>query len=146
MEDPAWRRYLSDYDEGLGVVYERLVLNDYLDRLVDRFGIHSVLEAPLYGMAGVSGINSVQLARRSCQVTLVDWIGERLDGIARIWGELQLPARFVQHQDFAHLPFEDGSFDMVWEWAGLWYLPDAEGVPGVTRGSFRRRCPMLARV
>jgi SAM-dependent methyltransferase len=128
MEDPAWRRYLSDFDEGLGVVYERLVLNDYLDRLVDRFGIHSVLEAPLYGMAGVSGINSVQLARRGCQVTLVDWIGERLDGIAHIWGELQLPARFVQHRDFAHLPFEDGSFDMVWEWAGLWYLPDAEGL------------------
>ncbi len=128
MTEPTWRRYLTDYDEGLGVVYERLVLNDYLDRLVDRFGIRSVLEAPVYGMAGVSGINSVQLARRGCQVTLVDCLGERLEGIARIWDDLQMPACFVQHEDFAHLPFEDGAFDMAWEWAGLWYLPDAQGL------------------
>jgi SAM-dependent methyltransferase len=128
MTEPPWKQYLTDYDEGLGVVYERLVLNDYLDHLVDRFGVRSVLEAPVYGMAGVSGINSVQLARRGCQVTLVDCLGERLEGIARIWGELGMPARFVEHRDFAHLPFEDNAFDMAWEWAGLWYLPDAQGL------------------
>ena len=61
---PVWQRYMTDYNEGLGVVYERFVLNDYLDGLVDRYGIRTVLEAPLYGMAGVSGINSVRLAQR----------------------------------------------------------------------------------
>ena len=130
MAEPVWRRYLTDYNEGLGVVYERLVLNDYLDRLVERFGIRSVLEAPLYGMAGVSGINSVHLARRGCCVTLVDCISERMDGITRIWNELHLAGRFVLHQDFANLPFADGEFDMAWEWAGLWHLPDAAGLLG----------------
>ena len=128
MAEPVWKKYLTNYNEGLGVVYERFVLNDYLDRLVDGYGIRTVLEAPLYGMAGVSGINSVHLARRGCDVTLVDSLGERLDGVARIWRELNLPARFVLHPDFAHLPFEDGSFDLAWEWAGLWYLPDAESL------------------
>lgn len=126
MTEPVWKKYVTDYNEGLGVVYERFVLNDYLEQLVDEYGIRTVLEAPLYGMAGVSGINSVQLAQRGCDVTLVDCLEERLNGVARIWRELELPAHFVLHQDFAHLPFEDNSFDLAWEWAGLWYLPDAE--------------------
>jgi SAM-dependent methyltransferase len=128
MIEPVWKKYLTDYNEGLGVVYERFVLNDYLDQLVDAYGIQTILEAPLYGMAGVSGINSVRLAQRGCDVTLVDWVAERLNGIVQIWGELSLPARFVLHQDFTHLPFEDNTFDLAWEWAGLWYLPDAEGL------------------
>ena len=119
MTEPVWKKYLTDYNEGLGVVYERFVLNDYLEQLVDEYGIRTVLEAPLYGMAGVSGINSVQLAQRGCDVTLVDCLEERLNGVARIWRELELPAHFVLHQDFAHLPFEDNSFDLAWEWAGL---------------------------
>jgi len=128
MTEPVWKKYLTDYNEGLGVVYERFVLNDYLDRLVDEYDIRSVLEAPVYGMAGVSGINSVRLAQRGCEVTLVDFVDERLNGITRIWRELNLPARFVHHQDFARLPFDDNTFDLAWEWAGLWYLPDAESL------------------
>jgi hypothetical protein len=128
MTEPIWKKYLTDYNEGLGVVYERFVLNDYLDRLADEYGIRTVLEAPVYGMAGVSGINSVRLAQRGCEVTLVDCVDERLSGITRIWRELGLPARFVLHQDFGRLPFEDGTFDLAWEWAGLWYLPNAESL------------------
>jgi SAM-dependent methyltransferase len=125
MPEPAWKKYLTDWNEGLGVVYERFVLNDYLDRLVDDYGVRTVLEAPLYGMAGVSGINSVRLAERGCEVTLVDCDRERLAGVTRIWQQLQLPATFVQHDDFGCLPFADNTFDLAWEWAGLWYLPDA---------------------
>jgi SAM-dependent methyltransferase len=128
MTEPVWKKYLTDYNEGLGVVYERFVLNDYLEGLVDEYSIQTVLEAPLYGMAGVSGINSVRLAQRGCDVTLVDCVEERLNGVSLIWGELELPARFVLHQDFVHLPFEDNSFDLAWEWAGLWYLPDAQAL------------------
>ncbi len=123
-----WRKYLTDYNEGLGLVYERLVLNDYLDRLVSRHNIHTVLEAPIFGMAGVSGINSVRLAQRGCAVTLVDDNAERLRGIARIWSELNLHATFVHHTDFARLPFDDRAFDLAWEWAALWYLPNADAL------------------
>ena len=125
MGEPGWRKYLTDYNEGLGLVYERLVLNDYLDRLLGRYDIETVLEAPLFGMAGVSGINSVHLAQRGCTVTLVDVDKERLEGIRPIWDELKLDCRFTYCEDPAQLPFDDESFDLVWEWAGLWYLPDA---------------------
>ncbi len=128
MNDPVWKQYLTDYNEGLGVVYERFVLNEYLDKLLARHEVKTVLEAPLYGMAGVSGINSVRLAQQGCAVTLVDSNAERLEGVTRIWGELGLSATFVHHEDMGRLPFPDGSFDLAWEWAGLWYLPDAEAL------------------
>ncbi|HMQ53148.1 MAG TPA: class I SAM-dependent methyltransferase [Anaerolineae bacterium] len=124
--ESTWKKYLTDWNEGLGVVYERFVLNDYLDDLIDRHQLRSVLEAPLYGMAGVSGINSVRFAERGCELTLVDSDWERLQGVTRIWTRLNLKANFVWHGDFCQLPFADNTFDLAWEWAGLWYLPNAE--------------------
>jgi hypothetical protein len=124
MEEPTWKRYLTDYNEGLGLVYERFVLNDFLLALREEHGIRTVLEAPLFGMAGVSGINSVALARAGAHVTLLDDHAERLAGVERIWGELELPARFVHHAEWGQLPFPDDTFDLAWNWAALWHLPD----------------------
>jgi SAM-dependent methyltransferase len=123
-----WRHYLTDYNEGLGLVYERFVLNDFLEELRRLYGVRRVLEAPLYGMAGVSGINSVALAQAGCRVTLADDCAERLEGVQRIWRELDLPASLVHVRDWGRLPFADGTFDLAWEWAGLWYLPDAQAL------------------
>jgi hypothetical protein len=124
MEEPTWKRYLTDYNEGLGLVYERFVLNDFLLALRQEHGIETVLEAPLFGMAGVSGINSVALARAGADVTLVDDHAGRLAGVERIWGELDLPAQFVHHTEWGRLPFPDDAFDLAWNWAALWYLPN----------------------
>jgi SAM-dependent methyltransferase len=123
-----WQQYLTDYNEGLGLVYERFVLNDFLLELRQRYNVQTVLEAPLYGMAGVSGINSVALAEAGCQVTLVDDNRARLDGVQRIWAELGWPVGLVQVRDWGRLPFADSTFDLAWEWAGLWYLPNAQAL------------------
>jgi hypothetical protein len=127
MTAPTWQHYLTDYNEGLGLVYERFVLNDFLLYIKGQYGFYSVLEAPLFGMAGVSGINSVALARIKCPVTLADDDDERLAGVERIWGELGLRASFTLVQDWTKLPFPDRSFDFVWNWAALWRLPDSGG-------------------
>ena len=124
VSEPAWQRYLTDYNEGLGLVYERFVLNDFLLALRRKYGLGSVLEAPIYGMAGVSGINSVALAQAGAAVTLVDDHPGRLAGVERIWGELGLEASFVHHDEWGRLPFPDGAFDLAWNWAALWHLSD----------------------
>src|SRR5690606_31176542 len=121
----TWRKYLTDYNEGLGLVYERFILNDFLDELRRRYAITRVLEAPLYGMAGVSGINSVVFAQQGAHVTLIDDAPERLDGVRRIWNEeLRLPADFVgiAPDQWGRLPLEDNAYDLTWQWAGLWYI------------------------
>jgi SAM-dependent methyltransferase len=116
--------YLTDYNEGLGLVYERFVLNDFLLALKRTYDITTVLEAPIFGMAGVSGINSVALSKAGADVTLVDDHHQRIQEIERIWDELALPARFVHHTEWERLPFPDDSFDLAWNWAALWHLPD----------------------
>ncbi|MBK8048499.1 MAG: hypothetical protein IPK16_16095 [Anaerolineales bacterium] len=131
MTENTWRKYLTDYNEGLGLVYERFVLNDFLDNLRLHYGIRSVLEAPLYGMAGVSGINDVIFANAGVHVTMVDDTQERLEGVQRIWrDDLQLPADFVsiQPDQWDRLPFASRSFDLTWEWAGLWYIQNPEAL------------------
>jgi len=117
-----------DYNEGLGLIYERFVLNEYLTSLLKRYPINKVLEAPVYGMAGITGINSVPLAQAGCEVTLVDSEEDRIHITRRIWDELGLEAAFVVCPEMRTLPFADGSFDLAWEWAGLWYLKDAESL------------------
>ncbi len=122
MTEPDWKKYLTDYNEGLGLVYERFVLNDFLLKIKGRYGFANVIEAPLFGMAGVSGINSVALARIKTPVTLVDDNAERLAGVQRIWGELDLPARFGLVKDWSSLPFPDNEFEFAWNWAAIWRL------------------------
>ncbi len=125
-----WRKYLTDYNEGLGLVYERLMLNDFLENLQKKYSIADVLEAPIFGMAGVSGINSVVLARNGANVTLVDGNAERLAGVEQIWQELGLDARCLYLDPLIELPFPDDAFDLAWNWAALWYLPDPERLIG----------------
>ncbi|MCP4166615.1 MAG: class I SAM-dependent methyltransferase [Chloroflexi bacterium] len=127
---PIWEPYLSNYDEGLGLVYERFVLNDFLDDLRRHAQIRTCLEAPIYGMAGVTGINSVPLAQGGCDVTLVDDTSDRMNPIQRIWHELNLPANMltISPGQWGAIPLPDRSFDLVWNWAALWYLPDAEAL------------------
>jgi hypothetical protein len=124
VTEPTWKKYLTDYNEGLGLVYERFVLNDFLLKLKGRYGFVNVIEAPLYGMAGVSGINSVAFARIKTPVTLVDDNAERLAGVQRIWGELGLPAQFAFVDNWSKLPFADNSFELAWNWAAIWHLED----------------------
>jgi ubiquinone/menaquinone biosynthesis C-methylase UbiE len=122
----AWRRWMTDYNEGLGLVYERLILNDFLEELMERYAIRRVLEVPLYGMAGASGINSVRFAQLGAEVTIVDVNEERLSEVRRLWDELGLLERatFICLPNPSLLPFADQMFDFVWNWAALWYLPD----------------------
>ncbi len=125
MSETSWQKYLTDYDEGLGLVYERFVLNDFLEGLRRRYELRSVLEAPLYGMAGVSGINSLVFARQGVPVTLVDDTPERMAGVRRIWQEelgLPVATALVAPDGWGRLPFADRSFDLTWHWAGLWYI------------------------
>ncbi len=132
MTEPnTWQRFLTDYNEGLGLVYERFVLNDFLADLAQRHHVQSVLEAPLYGMAGVSGINDVVFARTGIPVTAVDDTPARLDGVRRIWqDDLRLPIDLVEiaPNQWSRLPFPDAHFDLAWQWAGLWYIQDPAGL------------------
>jgi len=115
-----WKNCFETRHEGLGTTYERFILHEYFRRIRDQYGVKTVLEAPLFGMTGISGINSVWWAIQGARVTLVDNSRERLAAIEKIWDELSLEARFLYDTGtYASLPFEDQEFDMSWNFAAL---------------------------
>ncbi len=59
------------HDYGLGTAYERYHFYRLLDQWATKYGIESVLEGPVDGMAGVPGVHGVGLASRGVAVTSV---------------------------------------------------------------------------
>ena len=110
----CWEDYFKRHDEGLGTTYERFILHNYFSSLKDCYNIQTVLEAPSFGMTGVSGINSLWWASQGAKVTIVDQSTTRLAAIEKAWQETGLPAEFVfQPPNSAELPFADGAFDLA---------------------------------
>ncbi|MFP4087206.1 MAG: class I SAM-dependent methyltransferase [Desulfobacteraceae bacterium] len=110
--------------EGLGTTYERFILHGYFRRIKAQYNVKRVLECPVFGMTGISGINSMWWAVQGAQVTLVDHHRERLSAIQGVWQEMGLKARFVYDSGtYAHLPLVDQEFDMAWNFAALTIKP-----------------------
>ncbi len=128
-----WEKYFDNHDEGLGSTYERFIINDILQKVVENFRIKSVLEVPAFGFTGLSGINSMQLALDGLKVDIVDNYQERLKMINRIWEQVYsetvnkvIDTDFIFVNDFEHLPFHDKSYDMSWNFSALWFVNDIE--------------------
>jgi hypothetical protein len=60
---------LVTHDRGLGSVYERYCFYQRVDDWAREYDVHSFLEGPLDGMAGIAGVHGVGLARRGITVT-----------------------------------------------------------------------------
>ncbi len=125
---PPWRGFLADPDEGLGSVYERFALWSLLERSVRFLGARSLLHAPLFGMTGIPGLETLPLARGGLRVGLVDVDPERLEAVRGLWLELGMePETFL-------LPWPPssgwadslpaGGYDMAFSFASLWWFPE----------------------
>ena len=121
-----------DFNEGLGTVYERFILNSILDKILVKYHLKNILEYPVYGMTGVDGINSIHLAKNNVNVTLVDVDKTRLAKIKKYWEILNLDKKlktFLINPDrIDKLPYKSDSFDLVWNFAALWFYKDADKI------------------
>jgi hypothetical protein len=59
---------IIEHDRGLGTAYERWCFYQRVEEWARAYGCESALEGPLDGMAGVSGVHLVGLARRGVRV------------------------------------------------------------------------------
>lgn len=122
----TWPSYFENWDEGLGTTYERFILHRYFEQLKSRYGVQSVLEVPSFGMTGISGINSLWWAAQGVTPTVVDDNEQRISQSQQVWDSIPLPVDFVHHNPNETLPFDDGSFDLSWNFASLWFIKDIE--------------------
>lgn len=128
-----WRGYLDDPDEGLGTVYERFALDDVLTEVLARTGSTSILHAPLFGMMGWPGVDTVMAARRGVRVGLLDFDAERLDAVVAKWRSLGLEpeTHLVDGPDPATWPQSlSAEYDLAFSFAALWWFQDVDGFLG----------------
>jgi len=55
-------------DRGLGSAYERYCLYQLFDSWTEEFGVKTMLEGPVDGMAGIAGVHGVGLAKKGVKV------------------------------------------------------------------------------
>jgi hypothetical protein len=117
---------ITEYDAGLGTCYERHALYALLEKLAMELRIESSLEGPFDGIAGVMGINSIALARRSVRATVVLPSQEHID-YAQQFFELENCRSGVDFACSAELP-SSAPVDLVWNFNCLPQCKDYEEV------------------
>jgi len=119
--------YLFDLNEGLGTAYERYVLNRFVEKLVKRLKINSVLELPANGVMGVPGIKSLAFAKMGCDVTLVNPSQKAIDEMKKLWNALGLEANFVV-SDYEKTRLKPDSYDLVWNFCVFEHFDNPQNV------------------
>lgn len=120
----TWKNYFDDHHEGLGSSYERIILNQLLLKLKRRYKLESVLEAPVFGFTGITGLNSFILHQSGCRVTLLDHDSERVASIRKIHLNLNADITTQVIDSYSTLPFAYDAFDLGWNFSALWFVED----------------------
>jgi SAM-dependent methyltransferase len=78
-------------------------------------------------MTGLTGINSVHFVEKGCKATLVDSRKDKIDEATDLWKALTYDGRYeiLYNEDLSEIPFGDRSFDLVWNFAALWHVKEA---------------------
>ena len=106
-----------DMDEGIGTVYERILIDEYLRRLQTKLEIKSVLESPADGVTGVPGVMSLEFARNGATVALTNPVQSMLDGAREVWKKGEFIDRVtLVNCEVDATPLPDDSFDLVWNY------------------------------
>src|SRR3954451_6816354 len=89
---PNARPRLYDFAEGWGSIYGRYVRNNLCKRLVQRYGLRTILEAPCNAESYFSspGTQSVVFAEQGCDVTLLHPDVEIARKTHDFWAELDM--------------------------------------------------------
>lgn len=119
-----WRSYFEHGDEGLGSSYERIILNNVLLDVVEKYEVKSVLESPSFGFTGLSGINLVALAKEGVSVHLEDHDYQRIRMIEELWADLDQSMEIRYNADYRSLDYPDKSFDLTFSFSALWFCQD----------------------
>ncbi len=138
-----WQSYFEHRNEGKGSSYERVILNDILMEIVQRYGVRTALESPSFGFTGLSGINLMYLAKEGVRVSLEDHDETRLMMIQDLWQEAGLPLQSAFNPDYKRLDYPDAAFDLGFCFSALWFCEDlASYLQELARVS--RRCIFIS--
>jgi SAM-dependent methyltransferase len=123
----------SSFDEGLGIASERYSVNKallgFLHRHLGKTPIERVLEAPVDGLMGVPGMNSVVLARElGAEVVVGSPSQALLNYSAPFWSKMGLGDKVAFKLMDEHFPYPDKTFDWVWNYCTFEHFENARAL------------------
>jgi len=94
------------------VTYDRYVLLQLHREMTREFGQQTVVEMPSHGAKAAGSLYSIGFGKAGCRVTLANPEMDMMYG----WNELGMKDRVttLSDLDVYQSPFEDGTFDMAW--------------------------------
>ena len=106
--------------EGFGVTYDRYIMYHQQRKFIDSLGLENVLESPSFGAKAAGSLYSLGYGVGGCNVTLVNPEPAPLSG----WDDLGVKERvnIVEDSDYTNLPFDDGHFDLAWNFVTFSFL------------------------
>lgn len=122
------------FDEGIGIASERYFVAKLIEKIMRQHQVKTVLEAPVDGLMGIPGMNSVYFARAGVKVTVASPSKALLKNAEKFWRKLNLQkiVRFVWDPEFK-FPFEKESFDLVWNYCLFEHFKDGSLLPEMKR-------------
>ena len=123
----------ANFDEGLGIASERYSVNKALLKFVQKHSankpIKRVLEAPVDGLMGVPGMNSVVLARElGAEVVVGSPSQALLNYSAPFWSKVGLGDKVDFKLMDERFPYPDKSFDWVWNYCTFEHFENARSL------------------
>lgn len=111
--------------EVFGITYDRYVLMKLHKILVRDLNLKRIIEMPSHGAKAAGSLYSIGFGLAGCQVTLVNPEPETMSG----WKELDLEERVrtVSDMDVYRSSFEEGEFDLAWNFVTWTELEDPFG-------------------
>lgn len=125
-----WQTYFENPHEGLGSSYERVILNKLLLSIRKSYNVRNVLEAPVFGFTGLTGLNSLALYKAGCELTLLDHDKLRVQNISVLMHDLSADVNVRHTVLYNHLDLPDAAFDLCWNFSALWFVNDLEAFLG----------------
>jgi SAM-dependent methyltransferase len=115
----------DDFDEGLGIAAERYFVNKIIYKYFKNSKIETVLEAPVDGLMGIPGVNSVPFARGGAKVVVCSPSHLLIENAKKFWKLLQLDKNVEFREGiYDKFPFQDDSFDLVWNYCMFEHFKD----------------------
>lgn len=115
----------KDFDEGMGTVYERIMINKYFEKLIKKYDIKNVFEGPSDGITGVRGVNSFMFAKNGKDVTFFTPSKREEKQVIETWSKVGKGLKVkIKSGEPLKFPFEDNSFDLVWNFCVAEHFKD----------------------
>ena len=103
---------LATREEGIGSIYERIILKRFFENLAQQYAFSTVLE--YQGLAITKGIDMKHLLPRHCKITVVD---KKVSKIKGDWPFKEKPCFSLSQK-------KQSKFDLVWNFAVVQLQPE----------------------